>query len=301
MRRARTPFEKYIRDPAEAGLLWAVWGALRLFPIDAASAIGGWLGRTIGPRLPQSALARTNIRIAFPDLSDAEVEKIVVGMWDNLGRVAGEFPHVNTMDLSDESRIKLTGLEHLLYGETTGQAIFYYSAHLGNWELGPTMANHHGIRMISIYRQANNPYVETVYRKSRRNLTGAGLVPKGPEGAREILKHIRDGRTVGMLVDQKMNDGVRVPFFGRDAMTAPALADLARRADSAVIGARVIRKGGAHFEIEVLPPVHVEKTDDKDADILRFMTQVNQQIEDWIRERPEQWLWLHNRWPGRED
>jgi len=237
----------------------------------------------------------------LPGHSAAEVEKILIGMWDNLGRVAGEFPHINAVDLSDTTRFEIVGLEHLLKGQEAGEAVFYYSAHLGNWEVAPTMANHHGVQMVSIYRQANNPYVETVYRKSRRNLTAAGLIPKGPEGAREILKYLRQGRTVGMLVDQKMNDGIAVPFFGEPAMTAPALAELARRADSLVVAGRIIRKGGAYFKVEVLPPTQVDKTDDKDADVLRFMTQVNRQIEDWIGERPEQWLWLHNRWPGRED
>lgn len=301
MRRTRTPFEKYFRDPLEAALLWVFWGLFRLLPIDTASNLGGWIARRIGPRLSHSERARENIRRAFPDLGTEEIEKIVAGMWENLGRVVGEFPHINDVDLSDTSRFELKNIEPLLEAVRSGEPIFYYSAHLANWELGPAMANHLGINLISIYREANNPFVETVYRKSRRNLVEAGLIAKGPEGAREILKHIRDGRTVGMLVDQKMNDGISVPFFGEPAMTAPALAELARRTGSAVVGARVVRTEGARFMIEVMPPVQVDTSEDKDADVLRFMTQVNRQIEDWIRERPEQWLWLHNRWPGRED
>jgi len=100
-----------------------------------------------------------------------------------------------------------------------------------------------------------------------------------------------------MLVDQKMNNGIAVPFFGRPAMTAPALAQLALRFDCPVVPARVVRLNGAHFQLIVYPPLEVAKTGDREHDTLTLMTQVNTMIEGWIRERPEQWLWLHNRWP----
>jgi KDO2-lipid IV(A) lauroyltransferase len=100
-----------------------------------------------------------------------------------------------------------------------------------------------------------------------------------------------------MLVDQKLNDGIAVPFFGRDAMTAPALARLARRYDCIVVPVRVVRLGGAHFRLICDPPLKVPKTADAQADALALMTEVNATIERWIRARPEQWFWLHRRWP----
>lgn len=301
MNRARTPVEKYLRDPLEALPLWIVWGLCYVLPVDWASALGGWIGRTLGPRLPFSERARANIRRALPDKSDAEVERIVIGMWDNLGRVVGEFPHMNRLDLDDTTRFDIRGKEFFQLAASSGEPIFFYGAHLGNWELGPMTANHLGAEVASVYREANNPYVEKVYRLSRGRLLESGLIPKGPAGARVLLRCLREGKTIGMLVDQKMNDGIAVPFFGEPAMTAPALADFARRTGYAVVGSRIVRLKGARFIIEALPPVHVEITDDKDADILRFMTRVNEQIEAWIRERPDQWLWLHNRWPSRDD
>ncbi len=101
-----------------------------------------------------------------------------------------------------------------------------------------------------------------------------------------------------MLVDQKMNDGIAVPFFGRPAMTAPALAELALRHNCPVVAARVTRVKGANFKMTALPPVRFEKTGDHKADVLAAMTQINNQVEQWVRDTPEQWLWLHNRWPN---
>jgi len=100
-----------------------------------------------------------------------------------------------------------------------------------------------------------------------------------------------------MMVDQKMNDGIPVPFFGRDVMTAPALAELALRYDCPVVPARVERLKGAYFRLLIYPPLELVKTGDRQADVAANMAQVNAILEQWIRDTPEQWLWLHNRWP----
>ena len=105
------------------------------------------------------------------------------------------------------------------------------------------------------------------------------------------------GGHLGILPDQKMNDGIAVPFFGRDAMTAPALARLALRFDCPVVPLRAERTGGARFHIRFYPPLEIPNSGDRQADVLALMTEVNRIIEGWIIERPEQWLWLHRRWP----
>ena len=115
---------------------------------------------------------------------------------------------------------------------------------------------------------------------------------------RWLLQTFRGGGHLAMLVDQKMNDGIAVPFFGRPAMTAPALAELALRFDCPVVAARVVRLKGARFRLIAEPPMRFEKTGDQARDVLAAMTWVNSRIEEWVRETPEQWLWLHNRWPG---
>jgi KDO2-lipid IV(A) lauroyltransferase len=100
-----------------------------------------------------------------------------------------------------------------------------------------------------------------------------------------------------VLVDQKMNDGIPVPFFGRPAMTAPAVAQLALRFDCAIIPARVERLKGARFRLTAFPPIEIAKTGNRQADTLAIMTRINAVVEGWIRERPDLWFWLHRRWP----
>ncbi len=283
--------------PLEAAGAFLVYFFFRLLPLDAASALGGWLGRTIGPRAGVSKRARANLQKALPELSEGEREAIVRGMWDNLGRTAAEFPHLERMNVYDPGGpVEVTGAEWVDQLREDGEPGFFFSGHFGNWEIVSYGATQRGVPLHRVYRSANNRMVEWLYRRGRAAVEGA-LIPKGPAGVKDLLRLLRSGQHLGMLVDQKMNDGIPVPFFGMDAMTAPALADLAIRFKCPVIPARVVRLRGARFRLEIFPPLEMADTGDRKADTLESMRRVNALMEQWVREHPEQWLWLHNRWP----
>jgi KDO2-lipid IV(A) lauroyltransferase len=240
-----------------------------------------------------------NLQRAFPEKNAAQIARIVRRMWDNLGRVVAEFAHLDSLDVyALGGPVEVVGGEYLDQLRDDGKPGLFFSAHLGNWELAPLAASQRGIHLHQIYRAANNPHLEWLYRR-RRAVTESGLIPKGAKGARELLRVIKAGGHVGILVDQKMNDGIAIPFFGRPAMTAPALAQISLKYDCPAVPVRVERLDGGrgHFRITIYPPLKVEKTGDHQRDIIRLMTQVNGLLEAWIRERPEQWLWVHNRWP----
>ena len=297
MPRTPDPINRFFFHPLQAVAAFLSYWAFRLLPFRMASAIGGAAARAIGPRLRVSDRARRNIARAMPEKSATDIEAIVVGMWDNLGRTVGEFPHLHTINVyGPDSPIEIVGREHVDTLRDDGRPGIFFSAHIGNWELISLGATQRGLPLDRIYREANNRLVEWLYRQGRTSVEGA-LIPKGPHGARQLLKSIKDGKHLAMLVDQKMNDGIAVPFFGIDAMTAPALGELALRHDCPVVAARVERLEGARFRIVVDPPFTFQATGDRQADVRAAMAKVNATLEQWIRERPEQWLWLHNRWP----
>jgi Kdo2-lipid IVA lauroyltransferase/acyltransferase len=274
-----------------------MFGLFRLLPLDAASALGGWLGRLIGPRLGVTKRAAINLRRAFPGLDEAAARRVMRGMWDNLGRVVAEYPHLAEFRVyGSDGRIAFVGNEILDPVIASGKTAIFISAHYGNWEIATMAATQRGLDVAEVYRAANNPWIDRLI-ASYRGSVGSELIPKGTIAARRSIAALRDGRHLAMLVDQKMNDGIAVPFFGRDAMTAPALAQLALRFDCAIMPARVERMKGARFRIVMSPPIEITRTGDRQADTLAIMTAVNQEIERWLRERPEMWLWLHRRWP----
>jgi Kdo2-lipid IVA lauroyltransferase/acyltransferase len=269
----------------------------RAMPLDWASGLGGFVARTIGPRLGASKRAVINLRRAMPELDDAAITRIVRGMWDNLGRVIAEYPHLGEIEIfKPGGRVELQGLDLPLALRDQKKQCIFFSAHYGNWEIAVMAAVQAGYPTVTVFRAANNPLVDRILAEAREPV-GSTMVPKGPSSARQLIAALEKGASLLMLVDQKMNDGIAVPFFGRDAMTAPALARLARRYDLTVIPSRVERLRGAHFRLICDPPLHVPKTKDQHADVLALMTEVNAAVERWIRLKPEQWFWLHRRWP----
>jgi Kdo2-lipid IVA lauroyltransferase/acyltransferase len=275
-----------------AALAFRAFGAL---PVDLASAVGGTLGRLIGPFLGISRQARRNLRRALPGLSDREIERIVAGMWDNLGRVAAEYPHLREIRVFEPGgRVETHGFEHMDRAVATGRRMIIFSGHIANWEIGMLAAVQYGIEVAQIYRAANNPLVD-------RMITGfrgkAGeLIPKGAVAARRAVATLRHGAHLTMLADQKLNDGIPVPFFGRPAMTTSALASLALRFDCDVLPARVERLNGAHFRLTVFPALPLPRSGNSPEDVAALMAQVNAILESWIRDRPEEWFWVHRRW-----
>jgi len=293
-------------DPAAPPLPWAyrteAWaaavlaGGFGLLPLDAASDFGGWLARRIGPALGISKRARLNLAAAMPGLSAAAIDTIIRGMWDNLGRVAAEYPHLRRLSVfTPGGRVETLGFEHVDRARAAGRRLIFFAGHLANWEIAALAAGQYGIDIAQIYRAANNPLVDRLIGRLRGEL--GELIPKGALGSRRAVAALRRGGHLSMLVDQKLNDGIPVPFFGRLAMTAPALALLALHFDCDVLPARVERLGGARFRLTICPPLAVPKTGNRNADVLALMTAVNATVEAWIRERPEQWFWLHRRWP----
>ena len=151
-----------------------------------------------------------------------------------------------------------------------------------------------GPSLLSVQRTANNPIVDRLLQRLR----GAPpAVAKGAKGGRKMLRHLHHGGQLGILVDQKLNDGIAVPFFGRDTMTAPAIARLGLRFHCPLVPARLERLNGARFRLSVLPPVEATHTGDVALDVLAVMTEVNALIESWVRDDPRQWFWVHRRWP----
>jgi Kdo2-lipid IVA lauroyltransferase/acyltransferase len=282
-----------------AALLGAVRGLRRLSP-TAASNFGGWLARTCGPRLSVSRVADGNLQRALPDLDAAARAVIISGVWDNLGRSVAELPHLGSFHRTATGPgWEIQGEEHIERLRVAGTPCLFFSGHFGNWEMILPIAGSLGLTVAGFYRAASNVPVNRLIQSLRQRGLGNGIsmFPKGAQGARSALSHLHAGGSLGLLVDQKMNDGIAVPFFGRDAMTAPALAQFALRFGIPIVPVHVVRLGPARFRMVCEGPLAVAATGDKNADIFAISLAVNAVLEGWIRADPASWLWLHRRWP----
>lgn len=293
-------FWQWVRYLGESAAFFPFMALFRLIGVDAASALGSFIGRHVFYRLPPAKTARENLRLAYPDKSAEEIEQIVLDVCENLGRVVGEYPNLDRLTAGPGGRIELEGKEFADAAIASGKGVMFISGHFANWETMPFAATWAGYRSHLVYRPPNNPFVDRWISRQRGIAGPEEYISKGVHGTRRIFSLLKQGKSVLMLVDQKTYQGVPAPFFGRDAMTTAAPASFALKLGAVLLPASAERIGGAHFRVRVHPPLDFTPTGDEKADVLTLTAKINATIESMVRARPSQWLWIHRRWskPG---
>lgn len=283
-----------VRYLVEAGLLHTLFFIFGHMPLDTASACGGWIGRVLGPHMAASRKALDHLRMALPGRSEAEYRSIIRGMWDNLGRVMAEYPHLQQIGRERVEVVDAALVEELARGK---KSAIFFTAHLANWEAFVAAAQEKfGLTIDVIYRAPNNPWVDRLLNRVRSQSGDVVTIPKSTTGMRMMIESLRAGRYLGMLVDQKYNEGMPITFFGRPAMTSPAYVQLAQKFECPLIPGRIERLGGAHFRITAFEPMKLYDANGESRPVTDVLEESHRLLESWIAEHPEQWLWLHRRW-----
>lgn len=266
------------------------YGIFKIMPVDMASSLGGKLVRLIGPRLSMHKRITAHLTLAFPDKSEAEHKAIARNTWENIGRVVGEYPHLATIG---KERCEIVGLDAFHKATKDKGQFILFSAHLANWEaIALGLFHSAGLEFSSVYRAPNNPYVAKWLDRYESTDGGLSALPKTRSGGMQLIRALRGGRSMAIMIDQKYNEGLPVPFFGHDAMTSPSFVELAQKYDLPLIPVQFERLEGARFRLTLHAPITTKGREPADV-----MHEANQMLEDWIRQHPEEWLWLHRRWP----
>ena len=266
---------------------------------DRSSDLGGGLARRIGPLLPAHRTALANLRAAFPDRGESEIRRLARGAWENLGRTGGEYPHIAALFDYDPGRppgrVEVDGIEHFAALRDDGRPGLIFSAHLANWELPAICAARHGLDATAVFRAPNDPAVARAVHEVRSQTMG-GLAAARQGAAFAMQGVLEKGGHLGMLIDQHFTRGVIVRFMGRPALVNPVLGKFARRFDCPVHGVRVVRLPGRRFRLQLTPPLDLPRDADGQIDVQGAMQAMTAVVEEWVREHPEQWLWMHRRW-----
>ena len=281
----------------------AVLGLLALarkLPAERASALAEAAGRRLAPVLPRSAMARRNLALAFPQMSDAELDATVRGVWGHVARTLAEYVFLDELfdfdpERPGEGRIDVEGIDNFVAIRDGGRPAIIFTAHTGNWEILPVAAAAYGLHVTALFRPPNNPFLARRLLAARRT-EGGHLVPSRAGAAWSLGRVLDDDGAVGVLVDQHFSRGVPVTFLGREAKASPLVAKLARHYDCAVYPARSIRLPGGRFRLELHDPIDVPRGPNGGVNIPALTQRINTIVEGWVREYPEQWLWLHRRW-----
>ena len=298
-----------LRDAAKP-LVGAGVGALtigmlrttRYFDHIKTANLFGRIARRIGPLMREQKIGRANLTAAFPEKSPEEIETILAGVWDNLGRVGAEFAHLDHIwDFDpkhpETSRIEFSPRSKQLFDQIRddGKPALIFASHLGNWELPALAAVAHGLDAAILYRRPNSASADRVIQETRAVRMGT-LIPAGRDAPLKLAQALQNGQHVAMLVDQYLTNGVEVTFFGRKTRANPMLARLLRRIECPIHGVRIIRLPDHRFRGEISEELQPVRNAAGEIDIQGTTQAITSVVEGWIREYPDQWLWLHRRW-----
>src|ERR1700748_1720093 len=293
---------KPLSQAAVGALTIGILRTARYFdPIKTANLFGR-IARSIGPMMREQKIGRANLTAAFPEKSPAEIEACLAGVWDNLGRVDAEFAHLDHIWEHDparpeDSRIEIDARSHELFAQLRldGKPALIFASPLGSWELPALAAVAHGLDAAILYRRPNIASADQIIQEMRAVKMGT-LVPAGRDAPFKLADALQRGEHVAMLVDQYWTGGVEVPFFGRKTRANPTLARLLRQVECPVHGVRIVRLPGHRFRAEMTEEIQPVRDASGRIDIQGTTQAITSVVEGWIREYPEQWLWLHRRW-----
>jgi Kdo2-lipid IVA lauroyltransferase/acyltransferase len=300
--RTSPPDKVSVREAAEFAVVWLFVHGVRLLPRTVARAVGAAIGAIAFHALGRlRRVGIRNLELAFPAMTAADREAILRSEYRSLGFLLAEFCKMPDYTPATASRfIRYEGLENYVAARDRGEGVLVLTGHLGAWELSSFYHSLMGMPMGMVIRRLDNPLVDAFVNRIRC-LHGNRVIHKD-DFARGLIASMRGGETVGILMDTNMTppQGVFVPFFGVPACTASGMARIAAKTGAAVLPGFLLweeseRKYVLHFGEEL----DVIRTGDPEQDALVNTASFTAAIEKYIRQYPEQWLWLHRRWKTR--
>ena len=273
--------------------VWLLLKLFRLLPVDLASRLGARVGGWIGPRLASKhRLVRGNFAVAFPELGDGALEHLARDCWRQGGRILAEYPHLDRFS-REAARL---AIDTTAANPVDLQPCIIACAHLSSWEVVGSALTRLGIPNATLYSPPTNPYLDRMLLSSRAVLN-CDLVPRD-NSARALLRALRGGRSVGVVVDRRVDDGEDIDFFGHPKASSMMPAKLALKQGCALVPARVRRREDAHYEVRFETPIAPrDPVADEREQARDMMQQLHDRFAAWIREEPADWLCTKRLWP----
>ncbi|MBB3354206.1 KDO2-lipid IV(A) lauroyltransferase [Rhizobium sp. BK049] len=283
-----------------AQVMFGFLNVLKLFPADGAIRFADRMMRRLGRRTRRHRLMLVNLRNAFPEKSEAEIEEIALGSWGNMGRFAAEYVFLDELfdydpERPEPGRVEVSGIPIFLDLRDNPRPFIVFTGHTANFELLPVAGAAFGLTVTVLFRPPNNPYVAKKVFDFRSARMGK-LVPSHAGSSFALARQLEAGQGVGVLVDQKFGKGLKGTFFGREVKTNPLLPKLVRQFDCEVYPARCIRLPENRYRLEIEPRLEMPRDAKGNLDLPAAAQLLNDKVESWVREYPEQWLWYHDRW-----
>ncbi len=277
-------------------IVLSLFTTFRIIGLRNASFMGSNLAKIFGPLFRSKKIIEKNLKICFKNIDQKEIKRISLGMWDNIGRTFSEYVFLKNFQKNHNNLIKLNGKEYLDEIKNSNKPVVFISGHFSNFELLGTKLNQYGIRFCAIYRPLNNIFLNPIMEYLRLKYVCPVMIKKGRSNVRKLLNNIKSGYSVILIGDQRTSEGEKIEFFNCSALTSTMPAQISLKYNYKIVPLRMERLSYNNFEMTVYKPFEYKKSDNYEKDTYSLTLEINKQLEKIILERPEQWLWSHNRW-----
>ena len=270
----------------------------KIIGLKLSSDLGGVIGKYFGPLFRKKTIAKKNILIAFPDLNENSINEMIERMWKIIGRIFGEYIHINKFSIIDQKKIKIffTNKNNFELLKKNKKPVVFFSGHFANFELMAKCLQELGFNIGAIYRPLNNIFLNPIMEFIRKKYICPIQIEKGSNGTKKLIKHISTNSPLALMIDQRLSSSIRVPFFNQPATTTTTPAQLAIKYDALLVPVFLKRLEKTNFEFFIEEPLIINRTSDYDKDIFNITQIMNKKIEEFIKRDPAHWLWSHDRW-----
>jgi KDO2-lipid IV(A) lauroyltransferase len=270
----------------------------KIIGLKLSSNLGEIIGKYFGPLFRKKIIAKKNILIAFPNLSEKSIDEMIDHMWKNIGRIFGEYIHINKFSIIDEKKNKIVFVnkKNLEILKKNTKPIVFFSGHFANFELMAKCLQELGFNIGAIYRPLNNIFLNPIMEFIRKEYICRIQIEKGSAGTKKLIKHISTNNPLALMIDQRLSSSIRVPFFNKPATTTTTPAQLAIKYNALIVPVFLKRLEKTNFEFFIEDPLTIKRTNDYNKDIFNITQIMNKKIEEFIKRDPSHWLWSHDRW-----
>tara|TARA_B100001057_G_scaffold288536_1_gene288604 strand:+ start:5207 stop:6058 length:852 start_codon:yes stop_codon:yes gene_type:complete len=262
----------------------------KILGLRLSNLLSGKIFTLLGPLFRSNKISHQNLSTAFPKLNTFEREKILKKMWFNYGKVFSEYLFIKK--IKNSKNIIVDKQEILESIKIDSKPVIFISGHFNNFELMAMHIENSGIDLAAIYRPLNNKFLNPVMEKIRKKHICKKQIKKGLSGTKEILKNFKNGKSIALMIDQRVSEGIKSKFFNREAFTTTIPAQFVKKFGAKVVPIYIERTINDTFRIEIYDPIEYKKEDT----IKEITSNLNKILEKMIIKNPEQWIWTHNRW-----
>ena len=258
-----------------------------------SSNLSGKIFEKIGPFFRSKKIILSNLKRAYPDKSSEDLNKIINSMWNNYGRFFAEFMFIKDFRKGKLSeKIEIEGKEILDDIKINNRQVIFISGHFSNFELMAMCLEKSGIKLSAIYRPLNNIFLNKIMETLRKKYICRNQIKKGIGGLKKLIELKKNNLSTALMIDQRVSEGVLSDFFNKKALTTTIPAQLVKRFNIPIVPVYIERVEGMKFKIRISPPINFSEN----STIQSITDELNLILEKMIINKPEQWIWSHNRW-----